>query len=59
MNQKIRTYLPAILIILIAAGILIYQALTKQDVPDDLKQKCRKPQKWAKFDTRTNEGDER
>ncbi|MBM7652222.1 hypothetical protein [Neobacillus cucumis] len=45
MNPKIRTYLPAILIILIAAGILIYQALSKQDVPDDLKHKMQEAAK--------------
>ncbi|MCH1922395.1 hypothetical protein L9G15_23600, partial [Shewanella sp. A3A] len=39
MNQKVKTYLPAVIVVLIAAALLIYQATTGKQMPDDLKQK--------------------
>ncbi|GAA3312714.1 hypothetical protein GCM10020331_001110 [Ectobacillus funiculus] len=48
MSQRGKTYLPAIIIVLIAAAILIYQSMTGKQIPDDLRQKCRKRQRTAR-----------
>ena len=45
MSQKVKTYLPAIIIVLIAAAILIYQSMTGKQIPDDLRQKMQEAAK--------------